>query len=68
MNGPRDGHTERNKQTQKDKYHVILLICGSLKKKRKEKKDTNKLIYKTEKESQMWKTNFQLPRGKLRGG
>ena len=35
---------------------------------KKKKKGTNKLIYKTEKESQMWKTNFLLPRGKLRRG
>ena len=33
-------------QTQKDKYHKILLICGIL------KKDTNELIYKTEVEPQ----------------
>ena len=36
-------------QTEKDKYHMISLICGILKK----KKDTNKLIYKTEIELQM---------------
>ena len=29
----------------KDKYHMILFICGIL------KKDTNELIYKTETES-----------------
>ena len=34
-------------QTQKDKYHMISLICGIY------KKDTNELIYKTEVESQM---------------
>ena len=34
-------------QTQKDKYHLILLICGILKK----KGGTNELIYKTEVES-----------------
>ena len=34
-------------QTEKDKYHMILLICGIL------KKGTNELIYKTEVELQM---------------
>ena len=33
-------------QTKKDKYHIILLICGIL------KNDTNELIYKTEVDSQ----------------
>ena len=27
MDGPRDYHTKRNK-SEKDKYHMILLICG----------------------------------------
>ena len=35
-------------QTEKDKYHMISLICGILKK----KKDTNELISKTERDSQ----------------
>ena len=34
-------------QTEKDKYHMISLICGIL------KNGTNELIYKTERESQM---------------
>ena len=34
--------------TQKDKYHMILLICDIFL-----KRDTNELIYKTEVESQM---------------
>ena len=34
-------------QTEKDKYHMISLICGIL------KKGTNELIYKTEIELQM---------------
>ena len=34
-------------QTEKDKYHMISLICGIL------KNDTNELIYKTKTESQM---------------
>ena len=36
-------------QTEKDKYHMISLICGILKKK---KSDTNEFIYKTERVSQ----------------
>ena len=27
MDGPRDGHTELS-QTEKDKYHMLSLICG----------------------------------------
>ena len=34
-------------QTEKDKYHMISLVCGIL------KNGTNELIYKTEIESQM---------------
>ena len=49
-------------QTQKDKYHLILLICGILKK----KGGTNELIYKTEVESRTQKTNLWLPGGKGR--
>ena len=32
INGPRDYHTEWNSQTEKDKYHMIPLLCGILKK------------------------------------
>ena len=35
-------------QTEKDKYHMILLICGIFK-----KNEANELIYKTERNSQM---------------
>ena len=29
MGGPRDSHTKFSvSQTEKDKYHVVLLICG----------------------------------------
>ena len=45
-------------QTEKYKYHMILLICGIL------KNGTNELIYKIEIKSQMLKTNLQLPREK----
>ena len=44
-------------QTEKDKY-MVSLICGIL------KNDTNELIYKTEIDSQIQKTNLSLPKGK----
>ena len=46
-------------QTEKDKYHIILLTCGT-----KKKNGTNELIYKTEIESQMQKTTLWLPGGR----
>ena len=49
-------------QTEKDKYRMISLIRGIL------KNGTNEPIYKTEIESQMWKTNLWLPRGKVGAG
>ena len=45
-------------QTEKDKYHIISLICGIY------KKGTSELLYETEIESQMQKTNLWLPKGK----
>ena len=45
MDGPRDYHTKWSK-SEKDKYHMIPLIRGIL------KNDTNKLIYRTEIDSQ----------------
>ena len=39
-------------QTEKDKYHMISLICGIL-----QKNDTNELFYKTEIDLQILKTN-----------
>ena len=39
-------------QTEKDECHIILLITEI------QKKGTNELIYKTEIESQMYKTNY----------
>ena len=47
MDGPRDDHTEWSK-SEKDKYHMIPLICGIHK-----KHDTNELTYKTETDSQI---------------
>ena len=45
-------------QTIKDKY-MISLTCGS------NKNDTKELIYKTETNSQILKSNLWLPKGKL---
>ena len=59
--GPRDYHTKLS-NSEKDKYHMISLICGIL------KNDTNELIYKTEIELQMQKTNLWLPGGRVGGG
>ena len=63
MVGPRDYHTKWS-QTQKDKYHMISLICGI----QFFKKDANELIYKTETDLQILKTNVWLPKGKRCGG
>ena len=47
--GPRDYHIlSEVSQTEKDKYHMVLLISGIL------KNDTNELIYKTEIGSQTY--------------
>ena len=46
----------------KDKYPVISLISGI------QKNDANELIYKTETDSQTWKTNWWIPRGTGWGG
>ena len=43
-------------QAGKDKYHMTALICGI------QKMYTNELIYKTEIDSQTWKTNLCLPK------
>ena len=37
MNGPRDYHTKRRKSERERQIHTVLLICGILKKKKKEK-------------------------------
>ena len=44
-------------QTEKDKYHMISLICGT------KKNYINELIYKTEIDSDI-KSNLWLPKGK----
>ena len=48
-------------QKEKDRYRRIALICVIF------KKDTNELIYKTEIDSQTYKTNIWLPKWR-RGG
>ena len=63
MDGPRDHHTKRNKldrerQISYDITHMWNLIL---------KNDTNELIYKTETELQVLKTNLWLPKGKCVG-
>ena len=57
MDGSKDCHTEWSK-SDTNKYHMILFICETL------KVGTNELIYKTEVESQVWKTNLWLPGAK----
>ena len=42
-------------QEEKDKQQVILLICGN------QKKGTNEIIYKTQIELWMQRTNLRLP-------
>ena len=49
-------------QKDKDRYLMISLIYGI------KKYDTNELIDKTETDSQIQKTNLQLPKGKGDGG
>ena len=63
MNGPRDDHTklsksDRERQISYDITRMWNLIL---------KNDTNELIYKTETDLQISKTNLWLPKGKLGG-
>ena len=44
-------------QKEKNKYCIISLICGI------QKNDTDELICKTEIETQMQRTNIQIPSG-----
>ena len=48
-------------QTEKNKYHMISLICGI------QKNGTNELIYKKETDSQTQRTNLWLPKGQCGG-
>ena len=52
-------------QTEKDKYHMLSLICGIWFLK---KDETNELVCKTETDLQILKTNWWLPKGKCCGG
>ena len=45
-------------QTEKDRYHVISLTCGILK-----KKDTNELVCRAQTDSQTYRVNLWLPGG-----
>ena len=54
----RDYHTKGSK-SDKDKYYMISLTCDT------SKNDTNQLIYKTEIDSHIQKTNLQLSKGKV---
>ena len=51
-------------QTQKDKQHLIMAYMWNLKKKKK--RGTNEIMYKTEVLSQMQKTNLWLLGNKVR--
>ena len=46
MDGPRNDHTKWS-NSEKNKYHMVTHMGGILKKKKKEKSDTNELICKT---------------------
>ena len=45
-------------QAEKDKYHMVSLV------KSRKNKNKNELTHKTETNSQMWKINIWLPKGK----
>jgi len=60
MDATTDSHAKRS-QKEKDKYHMISLICKNL------KYDTNEPIYKTEKDSETQRTDLWLPAGRGEG-
>ena len=62
MDGPRDYRTEWSKSDRERQIPHDTTYMWNLKKK---KKDTDKLIYKTEIHLQTWKINLWLPK---RGG
>ena len=62
MDGPRDDPTKWNK-LEKDKYHDTIYMWNLTK-----KNDTKELIYKTETNPQISKSNLWLPKGKPWGG
>ena len=57
MDGPRGHHTKGGK-SEKDKCHMISLIHRTL------KNATNEATFQTETDSQAYKTNLWLPKGK----
>ena len=56
MDGPRDYHTKGSKPDRERQISQYCLYVES-----KKKKDTNELIYKTEIDPQIQKTNLWLP-------
>ena len=52
----------------KTKINVPYAITYMWNLKKKKKSNNNELIYKTETDSQTWKTNLGLPKGKVGGG
>ncbi len=62
MDATRDCHTKW-RQTEKDKYHILSLICGTL-----EKMIQMNLHTKQKTDLQTSKTNLRLPKGKVCGG
>ena len=54
MDGPRDYHISEVSQKEKDKYHVLPLICEI------KKKDINELIYKTEIDSPTLENKYMI--------
>ena len=52
----------------KSKINVPYAITYMWNLKKKKKSNNNELIYKTETDSQTWKTNLGLPKGKVGGG
>ena len=60
MDGPRDYILSELSQAEKDKHHVIALICEVQK-----KNYTNELIYETEIDSQTQKTNLTIVKGEV---
>ena len=57
MAGPRVCHTEGGK-SEREKYCIVTHMYGI------EKIGIDDLIYKAEIETQMWRTNIWIPRGK----
>ena len=61
MDGPTDYHTKRSKSDRERQIWYDITYMWNL------KYDTNELIYETEIDSQTWRTDLWLPRGKEGG-